>query len=237
MKTVIASDHRERSNPANQTLDRCGRLRGLAMTILIAAPILTACNQQSAMTMRGPVPGDNSAQAAQEIMAADRAFNEEAKAKGTGQAFADYMDPAEGLLVQPGGEPIKGRDAIFAAQNDNTVPSPLVWEPAAAFASKSGDFGASWGHWTLTGKRPDGTPVSASGKYVTVWRKDANGQWKGLMDTGVTDTRSPPAPSAAPAPTGPQSATASTTTTTSPANQEPPEVIQPPGPNQPSAHP
>ncbi|MFZ1992283.1 MAG: nuclear transport factor 2 family protein [Alphaproteobacteria bacterium] len=221
MKIVIASDRRERSNPdRDNVLDRHGRSRGLAMTALIASLSLAACNQQSPTTMRGPVAEDYSAQAVQEILAADRAFNDEAKAKGAGQAFADFMDDKDGMLIQGGTEPVRGRDAIFRAQNDNLVPSPLVWSPDEAFAGKSGDLGASWGHWKYT--RPDGS--TATGKYLTVWRKNADGKWKGLMDTGVSD---PPARPVAPV--------------TPPAGQalpqSPPEIVQPPGPNQPSAHP
>ena len=215
MNIVIASDHRERSNSENRTLDRRGRLRGLAMTTMIAASFLAACNRQAPTTMRAPLPEDHSAQAVQEILAADRAFNDEAKAKGAGQAFADFMDEKDGMLIQGGTEPIRGRDAIFKEQNDNLVPSPLVWSPDEAFAGKSGDFGASWGHWKFT--RPNGT--TATGKYLTVWRKNADGKWKGLMDTGVNDP--PPRPIAPVTPP---------TETQTPA---PAEIIQPPGPNQP----
>ena len=201
--------------------------------LLILTLLAAACNQKGSTTMRAPLPEDHSAQAVQEIIAADRAFNDEAKAKGAGQAFADFMDADEGMLIQANSDPIKGRDAIFKANYDGIVPAPLTWAPDQAFAGKSGDFGASWGHWTYDGKKPDGTPTHATGKYVTVWHKNANGEWKGLMDTGVTDKPMPPV---APVPAARQS-NAPSTATPSPANQEPPEVIQPPGPNQPSAHP
>jgi len=214
MNIVIASKVEQ------SRLDRPGRLRGLAMTALLGAVMLAACNQQGSTTMRAPLPEDHSAQAVQEILAADRAFNEEAKAKGVGQAFADFMDEKDGMLIQGGTEPIRGRDAIFNAQNDNLVPSPLVWSPDQAFAGKSGDFGASWGHWKYT--RPNGS--TATGKYLTVWRKNADGKWKGLMDTGVND---PP-----PRPQAPITSPAPETQPLPPA-----EIVQPPGPNQPSAHP
>ena len=204
----------------------------LKIRLVACALALTACNQQGTTTMRAPLPEDHSAQAVQEILAADRAFNDEAKAKGTGPAFADFMDSKQGMLIQPNSEPIKGRDAIYNANYDGIVPAPLTWAPDAAFASKSGDFGASWGHWTYDGKKPDGAPTHATGKYVTVWRKDANGVWKGLMDTGVTDK---PEPAAAP-PAAPASQTpAPSAAMPSPTNQAP--VIQSPGPNQPSAQP
>ncbi len=130
---------------------------------------------------------DLSAQAVQEILAADRAFNAEAKEKGAGHAFAETMDAQDGMVLHPGAEPARGKDAIFKLENDGIVPSPLVWSPDEAYAGKSGDFGMSWGHWTYTVKAADGTPSTLKGKYVTVWRKNAKGEWKGLMDIGVSD--------------------------------------------------
>jgi ketosteroid isomerase-like protein len=35
----------------------------------------------------------------------------------------------------------------------------------------------------------DGARPPATGRYVTVWRKDGAGHWKGLIDIGTTDMR------------------------------------------------
>ncbi|MFX9608462.1 DUF4440 domain-containing protein, partial [Acinetobacter baumannii] len=59
----------------------------------------------------------------------------------------------------------------------------LHWEAAEVFAS-TGDLGATWGHWTFT---PKGGGKPVTGRYVTVWRKDAAGAWKGLIDIGNPD--------------------------------------------------
>jgi len=67
---------------------------------------------------------------------------------------------------------------------DDTV---LAWHPVEVFAAHDGDMGVSRGRWTLTPKA-GGNPIA--GSYVTVWRKDAKGAWKGLVDIGNTD---PPA--------------------------------------------
>jgi ketosteroid isomerase-like protein len=131
------------------------------------------------------VADDQSAKAVDEIMAADRAFNDMARDKGEQAAFLAYMDPVQGMEMQPNAEPAKGSEQIKQAHTDTTVPSPLVWEPAEAYAAKSGDFGMSWGHWHWTGTA-NGAPVALTGKYVTVWHKTKDG-WKGLMDTGVSD--------------------------------------------------
>lgn len=153
--------------------------------LLTAALALAGCGGggQSATS-------DQSAKAVEEIVAADRAFNDMARDRGEQAAFAAYMDPTLGMELVPNEDPAKGTDKIKAIHTDTTVPSPLVWEPAEAFAAKSGDFGMSWGHWHVTSK----SGGALTGKYMTVWHKDANGDWKGLMDTGVPDGPTQPAP-------------------------------------------
>ena len=86
---------------------------------------------------------------------------------------------------------------------DLPLPALLHWAPEEAFASAEGDFGASWGRWEM---HPDGdrtTPPAARGTYLTVWRRDAAGAWKGLMDIGTADPGYRP-PQTLPDPAGTQ---------------------------------
>ena len=137
-----------------------------------------------------------------EILAADRAFAARAAQTSAAQAFREFMEE-DGLLFRDNREPVAGRDAIFQAFGGDAPPAGrLVWEPAQAWASASGDFGASWGRsqWI-----PDGAARPAEAfRYLTVWRRDEDGQWRGLMDMGVParDLLAVPgaAPTAAPAP-------------------------------------
>jgi len=51
----------------------------------------------------------------------------------------------------------------------------------------SGDLGYAVGTWQLTGKSRKGEPVSLTGKYMTVWKKQADGSWKVVADMGNAD--------------------------------------------------
>jgi ketosteroid isomerase-like protein len=166
-----------------------------------------ACNQQDVAQNQTPasappataaaaVQEDLSAKAVEEIMAADRAFNDEAQAQGLGPAFAKYM--GEGMIFQSDGKILRGRDEIYEARNDGQVPPFLTWQPQEAYAGKSGDFGASWGTWIWDERAKDPSATIATGKYVTVWRKNEAGEWRGVMDLGVTDRAPAPAPGDAP---------------------------------------
>jgi ketosteroid isomerase-like protein len=152
----------------------------------------------------GPPPppplDDERVEAEQAILAADRAFAAQAVSTTAAQAFREFMDPQEGLLFQPNGEPVEGADLIFR-QLGGAAPETgkLTWEPVQAWASESGDLGASWGRSRLTPLDP--TRPAQAFRYLTVWRKDAEGRWKGLMEMSAPaqDLISRPGP-AAPAP-------------------------------------
>lgn len=70
----------------------------------------------------------------------------------------------------------------YAAQE--TADFLLQWRPWFAELAASGDFGWSLGPWRSTtleeGLRPDG-----HGFYATVWMKNADGDWKVLVDHGI----------------------------------------------------
>ena len=120
-----------------------------------------------------------------QLIAVDKAFAAEAKAKGAAIAFRDYMDPTDGLEFAGGKEPARGSAAIFQAQGGDKPGGELVWTPSEALAGAAGDMGVTWGHWSFT--PPTKGAKAVTGLYVTVWRKDAAGRWKGLVDIGNPD--------------------------------------------------
>jgi len=66
----------------------------------------------------------------------------------------------------------------------------LTWQPVKIDVARSGDLAYSLGTWHLKGKNPKGEEVEQTGKYLTVWKKQQDGSWKVVADTGNVD---PPA--------------------------------------------
>jgi ketosteroid isomerase-like protein len=66
----------------------------------------------------------------------------------------------------------------------------LTWQPVKIDVASSGDLAYSLGNWQLKGKNPKGEEVTQTGKYITVWKKQKDGSWKVVADTGTVD---PPA--------------------------------------------
>lgn len=63
----------------------------------------------------------------------------------------------------------------------------LKWQPVKVDVADSGDLAYTIGTWQLTGKNRKGEPISMTGKYVTVWKKQADGTWKVAADIGNED--------------------------------------------------
>ncbi|HEY3798468.1 MAG TPA: nuclear transport factor 2 family protein [Caulobacteraceae bacterium] len=137
---------------------------------------------------------DPAADTAAAVRAADTAFEARAQVAGTAQAFREYMDPKDGLEFDPGA-PIRGAEAIYQSLGGaKQSTSKLEWTVVDAWGAASGDLGVTTGTWKASSLAHPEAPA-ATGRYVTVWRKDAAGRWKGLIDIGTDDP--PPAAAAA----------------------------------------
>jgi ketosteroid isomerase-like protein len=129
---------------------------------------------------------DVSARTAAAVRAADQAFEKRAQEVSVAQAFREYMDETDGLQFG-GGPPTRGAAAIYRAMGgDNGPKSVLEWTVVDAWGSKGGDMGVTTGTWVASRNKAHTGP-QMKGRYVTVWRKDGHGAWKGLIDIGNPD--------------------------------------------------
>ncbi|RYZ43124.1 MAG: DUF4440 domain-containing protein [Myxococcaceae bacterium] len=121
--------------------------------------------------------------ALEEAKAADSAFSSMSVKEGMGKAFAAYAAPDAVLLV--GGSGVFGHDTIARAYAPFTLEAiDLRWEPVLGDAAASGDLAYTVGRAVSTGKGADGAPEIDHVKYLTVWRRQADGQWRYVTDGG-----------------------------------------------------
>jgi ketosteroid isomerase-like protein len=94
------------------------------------------------------------------------------------KAFVEFMDD-DGVILRDNNMPIVGANAIeyITSRNDSTV--VLSWEPKGGEVSKSGDLGYTYGVYELKD-----SVNTQKGTYVTVWKRQANGKWKFVLDSG-----------------------------------------------------
>ncbi len=127
-----------------------------------------------------PEPVDLEA-ARSELMEADRAWSE---TPPNADAFVAFT--AEGAhFLAPEGPLAVGKEQIreAVAQMFSAPGLALQWETSSAGVSDSGDLGYTFGTFELTVNDAEGHPVTREGKYSTIWRKQADGSWKVVVDT------------------------------------------------------
>ena len=115
------------------------------------------------------------------LLRTDAAFSETSVRLGIAEAFARYVAP-DGMMLPKRGEPIRGPENVRKAMEADQD-STLVWTPRMAEVSASDDLGVTWGTYELRSRSDKDKPAS-KGKYLTVWRKQPNGQWRFLFDIG-----------------------------------------------------
>jgi hypothetical protein len=114
-------------------------------------------------------------QPAPELEAADRAFAADTARLGV-DGWVAAFDP-EGAMMRPAGR--VEHAGIAEAMRATLASGRLAWAPIAS--GKAGDLGYTVGKATYTGATPtDGWRST----YVTIWRRQPDGTWKVLFDTG-----------------------------------------------------
>lgn len=115
------------------------------------------------------------------LMEVDREFARATAAEGV-EGWVRYF-ATDGSLIRPG-RLVTGHDAIREAMaflNDTSI--ALLWEPTAADVGAAGDLGYVLGRYELR----RGAQTVVVGTYLTVWKRQADGSWKAVLDQGTPD--------------------------------------------------
>lgn len=116
------------------------------------------------------------------LLETDRQFAAMSIEKGAAEAFYHFL--AEDAMGLNGPHPVIGRDKLYAEMKDGS-PYTLAWEPQRAEVSKSADMGWSWGTYVLTRLDEAGEEQKSYGKYLNVWERQEDGEWKVVVDVGT----------------------------------------------------
>lgn len=143
--------------------------------------ILTGCSQP-----RGSREAEARALREGEVAA----FVKDWGGKDAGRIAAHYTD--DGNLMIPNSPLMTGPDAIGKGMKE-ALADPnwsLTLRPAEVEVSKGGDLGYTWGTYVLTATDPASKKVAREkGRFVTVFRKGADGAWKAARD--ITNAEAP----------------------------------------------
>ena len=97
-------------------------------------------------------------------------------------AFVSFLSPE--TVFQGGAGPLRGRDAVSAAWKRfyEGPQAPFSWAPDRAVVLASGTLASTSGPvFDPSGKR--------TGTFNSVWRKDADGKWRVIFDSGCPECK------------------------------------------------
>jgi uncharacterized protein (TIGR02246 family) len=120
-----------------------------------------------------------------QVRATEEAFAKTMAARDV-QAFASFI--AEDAVFAGGSTPLRGRAAIVEGWKPyfEGPAAPFSWAPAKVEVSGSGDVALSSGPVS----DPEGARIGA---FVSTWRREADGKWRIVLDTGCPPGTPPPA--------------------------------------------
>ena len=123
-----------------------------------------------------------------------------AKAAGTtkdvDKTVSYYSDDA--IVMPPNIPTLTGKEPIRALWK-SMLESPGFgggWKATKVEVAKSGDIGYVTGTYELRETDDSGKPMTDKGKFLEVWKKQADGSWKCVADMFSSDLPTMPAPAA-----------------------------------------
>jgi len=125
----------------------------------------------------------------------DAKWAKAAATKDVEQTIAYYSDDA--IVLPPNGTSAVTKEAIRNVWKDMFASPGLVitWQPTRVQVGKSGEMAWVRGTYELTMNDTSGKSIDDRGKYLEVWEKQSDGNWKCAADMWNSDlAASAPAP-------------------------------------------
>jgi len=119
------------------------------------------------------------------LIKTDKEFSEMSVKLGMKKAFLFFADE-QAVKLKDNSYPIVGKAALnkdYGEHYDSTL--FLTWTPSFVEVSESNDLGYTYGIFTLKRVKGDNEEVVGKGSYITIWKKQADGSWKWVLDTGT----------------------------------------------------
>jgi len=156
------------------------------LALFLLALLLTSCSP-SANT-------DNRAADAAAIRSLDEQWSATAAKNDLDGTVAFYAPDA--VLLPPNAPIATDAKAIRDSWSGLLGPNTSVsWKVTKAEVASSGDLGYLYGTYSLSIKDPKGgPPLNDTGKLVEIWKKQADGKWKCIVDTYNSDLPAAPPP-------------------------------------------
>jgi len=149
-------------------------------------------NEPVSISQSSPSEKPSGTQAVEQLLRSlDADWAKTAAAKDVEQTIAYYSDDA--IVFPPNTTSAATKEAIrngwkemFASPGFN-----ITWQPTRVQVGKSGEMAWVSGTYKLTMNDASGKPTNDRGKYLEVWEKQTDGNWKCAADMWNSDLTSP----------------------------------------------
>jgi ketosteroid isomerase-like protein len=181
-------------SPRGIRVKSIGKQGGWLLTLVAACTLLTILPAKAqAQVFEPPTQGTAPNPLEDPTITPGKAFLFDLEAKFAkdvaergGAAFADWFAD-DGVALGNAAAPLIGKVAIARSATWSPKVYELKWDPLDGLMGPSGDMGYTWGHYEGHSKDANGNPVTTSGRYMTIWRKQRDGSWKVVLDAGSTE--------------------------------------------------
>ena len=117
----------------------------------------------------------------QNVIITDIEFSNFSEKHGMKKAFLKFADK-NAVILKSHSIPIVGKENIGKSYtNLSDTGFTLVWKPSYGYASISADLAYTYGTYTLSVRNDT---FETKGTYVSIWKKQDDGKWKWVLDTG-----------------------------------------------------
>jgi uncharacterized protein (TIGR02246 family) len=152
---------------------------------------LTLCLLAFALAQQAPGAETRTEQSLRDL---DARWSAAASAKDVDKTVSFYAEDA--TVMPPNGASAVNKEAIRTIWKD-LLTSPglaISWKTTKVQVARSGELAVLIGTYELTMNDSQGRPAPDHGKYLAVWKKQAEGNWKCAMDIWNSDLpANPPA--------------------------------------------
>jgi len=162
------------------TADRCARPWLFCMPLLALLLALSACESQP------PAPPDTRAADEAGIRTAEAAMIKTVAALDAAGAVGFYTEDVVGMEATS--PTVHGKENMRQALEAMFKDKPEISASTAKVeVARSADLAYSMGSGSISIKPKKGKPKESTFKYVSVWKKQADGTWKIIVDTMIPD--------------------------------------------------
>jgi uncharacterized protein (TIGR02246 family) len=160
----------------------------LVLCLVTFVTVLASCGTTREPAAPAPTSVDTRAQDEAAIKATAEEWGKAIEDKNLDQTLSYYAADA---WVYPQNAPVAKtadqRRSVWAAFFATPGASDMEGNIMRVEVARSGDLAVEYGTFAMTMNNKKGKPITEDEKYVTTWKKQADGKWKAIADIWNTD--------------------------------------------------